>query len=203
MYKLPHDHDAAEHIGVPRLLFGLLFLTLGVYLAGLFKTDSGDAQRPRGTIYAWVESFLLPDTDAAKAGCRRLLDQARQCVRLAPQSRRGRRSRWKDNRLVFVDFTGTLCTNCKLNERNVFPLPQVVEGDVRRTLLKLYTDVVPAKAPTSSPTPPARRAAENHVHDVGVPHAILKPTANGFDIVRQYDEGLIGDVPAFVRFISE
>src|SRR5262249_33905238 len=32
VYRLPHDHDAPESIGVLRLVFSLTFFTLGVYL---------------------------------------------------------------------------------------------------------------------------------------------------------------------------
>lgn len=204
MYRLPHDHDAAEHIGVPRLLFGLLFLTLGVYLTpGLFKTAEGEAQQPRGLVYGWVESFLLPDTDAPRpsaAGTTKPghalawhhnLDEALAAAR-------------KDNRQVFVDFTGTLCTNCKLNERKVFPRPEVVEALSKRTLLKLYTDTVPAGTNQLPNATGALAMRNSRFQSSALPlYAIVQPTADGFDIVRQYDEGVINDVPRFVRFISE
>src|SRR5262249_39978880 len=68
LYRLPHDYDPVETISVPRMLFGLGFLTLALYMTpGLFKGPDGDSQRPRGKVYAWVESFLLPETDAPKA----------------------------------------------------------------------------------------------------------------------------------------
>jgi thiol:disulfide interchange protein DsbD len=62
VYRLPHDHQAAEWIGVPRLAFGLVFLSFALYLLpGLFKDDKGKSQKPRGVAYEWVRSFLLPD----------------------------------------------------------------------------------------------------------------------------------------------
>src|SRR5262249_26220645 len=62
VYRLPHDHEAAESIGVPRLVFGLVFLSFAMYLLpGLFKDDKGKSQKPRGEAYEWVRSFLLPD----------------------------------------------------------------------------------------------------------------------------------------------
>jgi thiol:disulfide interchange protein DsbD len=62
VYRLPHDHEAAESIGVPRLIFGLVFLSFAFYLLpGLFKDDKGQSQKPRGVAYEWVSSFLLPD----------------------------------------------------------------------------------------------------------------------------------------------
>src|SRR5205085_1527780 len=52
LYRLPHDHEAPETIGVPRLMFSLLFIGLGLYLApGLVKNAEGEPQSPRGKIY--------------------------------------------------------------------------------------------------------------------------------------------------------
>src|SRR4029077_19038015 len=67
IYRLPHD-TPEEHIGVPSLLFAAVFLGIGLYLApALFKVNAeGEAQRPSGTIYAWVDSFLLPDIRSSK-----------------------------------------------------------------------------------------------------------------------------------------
>jgi thiol:disulfide interchange protein DsbD len=65
LYRLPHDHEPIEHIGVPRLLFSLAFLSLGFYLMpGLFKSGTGAPQQPSGTVFAWLNSFLLPDQSA-------------------------------------------------------------------------------------------------------------------------------------------
>jgi thiol:disulfide interchange protein DsbD len=66
LFRLPHDHGVPETLSVPRLLWGLAFLTLGCYLLpGLFKLADGEQQRPRGTVFAWIDSFLLPDTPGA------------------------------------------------------------------------------------------------------------------------------------------
>jgi thiol:disulfide interchange protein DsbD len=91
VYRLPHDHEAAESIGVPRLVFGLVFLSLALYLLpGMFKANEDRAQKPHGIVYEWVQSFLLPDnrsdwqTDLAAA--------------LARAER--------EKKPLFVDFTG-------------------------------------------------------------------------------------------------
>jgi thiol:disulfide interchange protein DsbD len=91
LYRLPHDHEPAESIGVPRLMFSLLFFTLGLYLLpGLFKDDKNRPQKPGGVTYEWVRSFLLPDE---QSGWHADLPQA-----LAEAER--------DKKLVFIDFTG-------------------------------------------------------------------------------------------------
>ena len=62
VYRLPHDHEAAASIGVPRLVFGLAFLSFAFYLLpGIFKDDRGRPQKPRGEVYEWVSAFLLPE----------------------------------------------------------------------------------------------------------------------------------------------
>jgi thiol:disulfide interchange protein DsbD len=112
-FRLPHD-DPLDHLGVPRLIFSLLFLSLGFYLIpGLFKHDNGEQQRPRGTVFAWLDSFLLPD-EAEEAGGPQ--SNAVRTVRGGAKS--GSRFAWIGNlekglqeardkrRLVFVDFTG-------------------------------------------------------------------------------------------------
>ena len=63
VYRLPHDEEK-PNIGVPRLLFALLFLGLGVYLMpALLKETSGKSQRPAGVVFAWVDAFLLPEAN--------------------------------------------------------------------------------------------------------------------------------------------
>jgi thiol:disulfide interchange protein len=91
VYRLPHDHDAAESIGVPRLVFGLMFLSFAFYLLpGLFKDAHGRSQKPSGVAFEWVSAFLLPDersewrTDLAAA-----LAQAE-----------------REKKPLFIDFTG-------------------------------------------------------------------------------------------------
>jgi thiol:disulfide interchange protein DsbD len=101
VYRLPHD-TPAEHVGVPRLLFSFAFLSLGFYFVpALFKVGAGgEPQRPSGTVYAWVDSFLLPEPRVGKSGLswsanlRQALDDAQK------GQVTGKR------KLVFVDFTG-------------------------------------------------------------------------------------------------
>lgn len=112
LYRLPHDEETTEPVGVPRLMISMLFLTLGFYIApALFKTDSRDSQRPNGAIFAWLDSFLLPDskeeeppTAAAAVG------GARPTGRLAwiGGLKEGLEAARKEGRYVFVDFTGQL-----------------------------------------------------------------------------------------------
>ncbi len=46
----------------------------------------------------------------------------------------------RENRPVFVDFTGYTCTNCRWMESNVFTLPEVKKRFSQFVLVRLYTD---------------------------------------------------------------
>lgn len=205
VYRLPHDHEAPESISVPRLMFSVVFLSLAVYLVpGMFKADDGEPQRPRGTVFAWVESFLLPDVDtggkagkpAAGGGSTQLVWKSSLDAALRDAER--------EKKLVFIDFTGMLCTNCKLNERNVFTRGDVQAALNKHVLLKLYTDYVPAGVEQA---PGAEEALKlrNEVFKTGaLPlYAVVRPKGDTFDIVRVDNQGLIDDVPAFIKFLTE
>jgi thiol:disulfide interchange protein len=91
VYRLPHDHDAAESIGVPRLIFGLMFLSFAFYLLpGIFKDDHGRSQKPNGVAYEWISAFLLPD------------ERSEWGTDLAAALARAER----ENKPLFIDFTG-------------------------------------------------------------------------------------------------
>jgi thiol:disulfide interchange protein len=46
----------------------------------------------------------------------------------------------QENRPIFIDFTGYTCTNCRLMEDNVFPVPAVNEELQKFVRVRLYTD---------------------------------------------------------------
>jgi thiol:disulfide interchange protein DsbD len=212
VFRLPHD-EPAESISVPRFVFALAFLSLALYLApALLKSGgAGQNQRPNGTVYAWVDSFLLPDPGESKGdlawggNLRAAVDETRK----APGGRQ----------LVFLDFTGETCTNCKLNERDVFPRPEVRDLLQRYRLVRLYTDKVPdsyysaaVRGGFGSSTDRQRTdAAANLEFQRGafgteqLPlYAILEPQADGeIRVAGTYTEGKINDPAAFVDFLRK
>jgi thiol:disulfide interchange protein DsbD len=206
VYRLPHDHDAPETVGVPRLLFGLAFLTLAVYLLpGLFKTAAGDGQRPGGRIFAWTESFLLPEDEQpvapgskpAPGASDRLEWQSNLPAALA-QARR-------ESKLVFLDFTGQVCTNCRLNERDVFTRPNVKAALAQLVLVRLYCEAgVPSSVTDQQPdSPGAIKLRESRFGSSSLPlYAVVRPTPDGFEVVAKDEQGLITDVPAFLKFLD-
>jgi thiol:disulfide interchange protein DsbD len=103
VYRLPHDHESPETIGVPRLMFSLMFITIGAYLLpGLFKVPDlfkdgrprevvlQKSQKPRGVVFDWVRAFLLPD-DPSDWG-------SNLGIAIAQAE--------KEGKPIFIDFTG-------------------------------------------------------------------------------------------------
>lgn len=104
LFRLPHD-DPAEHLGVLRMLFGVLFLGLALYLVpALFSIDSEQKQRPRGTVFAWIDSFLLPDpANQSSDRSAKEVKQANPHIGSLPE---GVKLAQERHTLVFLDFTG-------------------------------------------------------------------------------------------------
>jgi thiol:disulfide interchange protein len=195
LYRLPHDEEQ-PNISAPRLLFALLFLGLAVYLApALFKGPDGKPQRPAGTVYAWVESFLLPDTTGERTDLKETIEAAE-----------------KSGKPVFVDFTGVTCTNCKYNESTVFPQP-AVKGELDKfEKVQLYTDWLPESAYSADPGKKARtdEALANRkfqvdvFKDVKLPlYAVLVPRGKKLVLIGTYEEGKINDPAQFATFLKE
>jgi thiol:disulfide interchange protein DsbD len=202
VFRLPHD-EPQERIAVPRFIFALLFLGLGVYLLpGVFKGHDGKPQRPGGVVFAWVDAFLLPEPGDGKDGLPWGTDLT-DAIKKAEQSKR----------LVFVDFTGTTCTNCKANEQTVFPRADIHAALMKYELVQMYTDDVPAEFYTTA-LPTSAREAEGETNlkfqrkvfgKEQLPlYVILEPQAGGgAKVLAVYDEGLINDVPAFADFLKK
>jgi thiol:disulfide interchange protein len=206
IFRMKHDHEMHDHVGPWRIMFALMALGLAVYLLpALFSHGNRERNRPSGTVYAWVDSFLLPEPSAAEAvgsdlplsaDLRGTLDDARA---------KGKR--------VFVDFTGVTCTNCKLNEQNVFPKPEVKELFKQYSLVQMYTDTIPEIFYESAPGI-SRQNADARVNlkfeldafgEEQLPlYVILKPEPNGkATVLGVYNEGKINNEAAFIEFLKK
>lgn len=202
LYRLPHDEERPS-IGVPRLLFAVLFLGLGVYLMpAMFKGAGEKNQRPSGAVYAWIEAFLLPEVG-------RETD-----MHWGTDLKAAAEAAKKDQKLIFVDFTGKTCTNCKYNEFNIFPQPHVREQLARFERVQLYTDEVPAELYAADPgylerVDEARandKFKDRVFKDGRLPlYAVFQPrTSDGkLDLLGVYPEGKINDPAAFVKFLKD
>lgn len=198
LFRLPHDHNPHEHVGPPRMLFGVLSVALAVYLLPALFWSGEQRNRPGGTLYAWVDAFLLPESgDKGWSGdLKRSLEAAQQ-----------------QNELVFIDFTGVTCTNCRLNEDNVFTKPEVRSLLQRYRLVQLYTDTVPEGLYESKPDNDKREAdgdanrkfQETYFGTLQLPlYVIMKPEPGGkATVLGVYAEGKINREDLFIEFLRK
>lgn len=208
LYRLPHD-EPQEHIGVPRMLTGFMCISVGLYLLpGLFTANGHEKQRPTGTIYAWVDSFLLPEPSAAEIVGGDLVWSGDLLATIEEARVR--------NEVVFIDLTGVTCTNCKLNEKNVFTKPEVKDLLKNYRLVQLYTDTIPPEFYESPPDLDKRDAdAKTNLKfqkaifgTEQLPlYVLLRPEpgmkGGKVGIVAVYDEGKINKLEAFKAFLKK
>ena len=97
-----------------------------------------------------------------------------------------------ENKLLFVDFTGVTCTNCRWNEINVFPRAEVKSQLANYVRVQLYTD-----RPGD--------AANQHLQltkfgDVALPlYAVVNPQT---EAVEDKYAGTITNAADFTRFLT-
>jgi thiol:disulfide interchange protein DsbD len=216
LFRLPHD-DKVENIGVVRMLIAVGFLGLAIYLApamfGLhpagvigdnaiaflpIRTGHGnDALGAAGNPAAGHKDWYLDYNDAYKDAV-------------------------DNDKLIFIDFTGANCVNCRYNEGSVFPLPAVKEQLSKFVKVSLYTDNVPNSKLSSAeakqqgernaawqealtkkdrgtekgnlalPTYIILRPARDDALEDGIPKGTILGNTNG----------AIFDVPGFVRILE-
>lgn len=211
VFRVGHDAPL-ESIGVVRLMTGFAFLSLGIYLLpGMFAGGAdGERHRPSGVVFAWVDAFLLPDHSGGGG-----LHWTGDLKQALEESRRAQRS--GRDQFIFVDFTGTNCQNCRLNERNVFTKPQIKELFRPYKLVQLYTDKVPedlyAAGLREKLNGTSRQWADGAANNwfqreafgsEQLPlYVILKPNDARVEVVGIYDEGKINDVAAFEEFLRK
>jgi cytochrome c biogenesis protein CcdA len=203
-YRLPHDEEK-PHIGVPRLLFAVMFLGLGAYLLpGMFKHADGKAQRPGGAVYAWVDAFLLPEPKHLGWGT----DLPDAVARVRADAQKSGKAR-----PIILDFTGVTCTNCSYNENSVFPQAKVNDLLDKFERVQLYTDWLPADLYTTDPGFDARNdeGAANKDFKIGVfdtdqlpLYVALVPTLDGkVKLLGVYKEGKINAPDKFARWLKD
>jgi thiol:disulfide interchange protein DsbD len=203
-YRLPYD-TPNEHVGVVRLMLSFLFLGLGLYLLpGLFKSGpDGDRQRPSGAVYAWFESFLLPESRQTKGELTWTADLPKALAEAAADSGKPK--------LVFVDFTGVTCKNCALNELNVFSKPEIQELFKPYARVQLFTDTIPDRYYSGTDRRRANADAAANLwfqrQAFGTEqlplYVILKPEPDGkIGVAGVYAEGKINDEKTFVEFLK-
>jgi len=130
-FRMEHD-SPIESVGAARLTVAMVFLAVTIWLVpGLFGRQLGE-----------LESFLPPElgsvspptSPASSANLQHeagwILNDYDGAIQQAKQ----------ENKLLFVDFTGYTCTNCRWMEANMFPRPEVAKEMDKYVRVRLYTD---------------------------------------------------------------
>jgi thiol:disulfide interchange protein DsbD len=125
-FRFSHD-SKVEYLGVARVMLSMFFVAFALYFAaGLFGKD----------MHPWVKA-LLPPQEATPPNNRRsdgdklVWHEDLQAALAEARSQR---------KLLFVDFTGYACSNCRLMETGVFVRPEVQSVLGQFVRVKLYID---------------------------------------------------------------
>jgi thiol:disulfide interchange protein len=126
----------SDHLGVGRLLLGVVFLIFAISLIpGLWGGRLGeiDAYVPVATSQAGFGGSTSSD------GIPWMKDQYKEALAKARQ----------EGKLVLVDFTGYTCTNCKWMKANMFTRPEIIAATKNMVAVELYTDAGDAISQTN------------------------------------------------------
>ena len=126
-FKFRHD-SPVKKITPLRIMFAALFFGLCIYLTtGILGRKLGE-----------LESFLPPKNSKSVFN---VLGNPHEELPWMTNDFEGAVKRAKaENKMVFVDFTGYTCTNCRWMEANMFVLPEVRAEMDKFVLVSLYTD---------------------------------------------------------------
>lgn len=131
--KFQTTHDTiVPNVSAARVLLALVFLAGSVWLG------SGLLGHPLGEI----EAFLPPPANqAANAGDKTTAEPASTQLTWILNDFPAAISQAKqEHRLVFIDFTGYTCTNCRWMEANIFPQAAIKASLSQFVRARLYTD---------------------------------------------------------------
>jgi len=145
-----------DQLGLGRLLTGVLFLAFALSLIpGMFCGKLGDLD-------AYVP--LPSESSCAVRGATNSLAWMKNDYRGALERAR------RENKLVFVNFTGYACTNCHWMKANMFTRPEIAAAMNQYVLVELFTDSLDAVAEEN------QRIQDSKVQTISVPfYAILDP----------------------------
>ncbi len=134
VYRLPHD-TPLEHIGVVRLLLAMFFLGLALHL-----TPNLWHANPSGSGFIGENlSAMLPAPSRAVTS-----EKGPEAGELSwyPSYEDAWKQAVETDKLLFIDFTGVNCQNCRLNENNVFRRPEIKKELAKYVRVQLYNDFV-------------------------------------------------------------
>lgn len=203
MYRLPHD-SPVESIGVPRLVLASLFFAFGVYM-----TPALWREVPVGIVGNAMVAFAPQDTRVARErgeGGSVELAWHMEYEKAWEQARR-------EKKLLFLDFTGINCPNCRFNENGPLQTRAVEQELAHYVRVRLYTDSVPDRSLTAAQA--ESQALRNLAwqgstfNEVSLPfYVILKPDSDQMEVdgkltgtVLGRHGGIITNVAEFVEML--
>ena len=125
LFKFKLDSPVST-VGTPRMLFAVIFFSITFYLmTGLFGYNLGELE----TFLPQERSEYMNSTGVVEQKLDWLHDY-KEGVEIAK----------KENKKIFLDFTGETCTNCKKMEKKVFTKPEIKERLEKFVRIKLYVD---------------------------------------------------------------
>jgi thiol:disulfide interchange protein DsbD len=134
VFRLPHD-TPLENLSVPRMLLACLFLGLALYMTPVLWRS-----KPLGIVGEGLVAFLPLDTAEPASGGGKSQGQH---LRWERDYQTAWEQAVKEDKLIFIDFTGVNCTNCRDNENRVFTQARVREELEKYVRVQLYNDSVP------------------------------------------------------------
>lgn len=126
-FKFRHDSPVRK-VTMARLMVAVAFLVMSGFLT------TGVAGKKLGEL----ESFLPPKNAASPFNI--LGDRTGELPWITNNLEAALLRARVENKLVFIDFTGYTCTNCRWMEANMFVLPEVHDEMEKFVLASLYTD---------------------------------------------------------------
>ena len=181
-FQLAHDMGV-ERVGPVRLLVALASLSLSLYLlTGLFGARLGE-----------LESFLPPATQEGAASAMGAAGaRAGELAWIENDYEGALAQARREGKLVFIDFTGYTCTNCRWMEANMFPKPEVRRELEKFVRVRLYTDG------SGEPFERQQRMQEERFGTVALPlYAVVDPDGNPVTTF----PGLTREPTEFVSFL--
>jgi len=172
-------------------LWAIICLCAGLYLAGILRFGIVAETEPKGAKPTPLRALFAAGFGVAAAICvfgltGRSVGALEAFLPPAGYGGYGKTSHlldWGSNydtaiadaktksRLVLIDFTGYTCTNCRLNEKNVFPRPEIQKAMASFARVQLYTDGGPDG-------PRNQKLQQDKLGDVSLPlYAIIDPVS--------------------------
>jgi thiol:disulfide interchange protein DsbD len=175
-----------EKVGSIRIIFALIFSTLTFYLvSGLFGGNLGELETyvPQSE-NPMMSASVLPGGNSTPTV---------ELTGWTENLEEGMAQAVKENKPVFLDFTGRTCTNCKKMDKKIFPLASIRELMDKMVKIKLITDV------NEEPYLTYKKLQQDKYQSVAIPFYVLLTPDGQVIATESYND----DEEAFKAFLEK